>query len=40
MGLNKPNSEIDASMLENVQTTTNTINSTLGSFAGGVLTAW
>lgn len=41
MSLNKPNNEIDISTLanqdtlENVQTTTNTINTTLGKYAGG-----
>lgn len=35
MGLNKPSNEIDTSILEDVQTTTNTINTTLGNFAGG-----
>lgn len=44
MALNKPSLDTDLiakeATVENVQSITNTINSTLGNFTGGVLTAW
>lgn len=44
MALNKPSLDTDLiakeATVENVQSITNTINTTLGNFAGGVLTAW